>query len=145
MLQSTMFGHEDFAQDPRDWVPAMILASELEKEIAERRIHLLRRLSAWYSLIKIFRSVEQEQMLKKDATSRDMEYHRALINFLVGSGELLVLELQNHRSIDPEHIGIPFACVTSQMEELREDSRMWHGGMTETRRKNIMRDVLGVA
>lgn len=143
--QPSLFGHDDFASDPKDWVPAMMLASDLEREIAERRVHLLRRLAAWYSLIRVFRRIEDEQMVRKEADRRDLEYHRALISFIVGAGEMLVMELGNHTKIDPEHIGVGFKDVQAQLEELREDLRMWHGGMTAARRENILRDVFGVA
>lgn len=49
------FINDDYALDPKDWIPALILQAELEKELAEKRNHLLRRLSTWYSLIAIFR------------------------------------------------------------------------------------------
>lgn len=143
--QPSLFGHDDFASDPKDWVPAMMLASDLEREIAERRLHLLRRLSTWYNLIHVFRRIEDEQMIKKQASQRDYQYHRALLSFIVGVGELLVLELANHNSIDPENIGVSFGAVEAQLGELRDDVRMWHGGMTAARKEQILCDVFGVS
>lgn len=84
-------------------------------------------------------------MIKKQASQRDYQYHRALLSFIVGVGELLVLELANHNSIDPENIGVSFGAVEAQLGELRDDVRMWHGGMTAARKEQILCDVFGVS
>jgi hypothetical protein len=142
--QQKLFGEDDFSVDPKDWVPVLILAADLELELAEKRIHLLRRLSTWYSLIAIFRRLEREKMVQMESTQRDQKYHRALLEFLIGSGSVLILELECHKSIDPSDIGIPFESVAAQLEELRTDVRMWYGEMRDSRRKEILRDVFGV-
>ena len=135
---------DDFSIDPKDWIPALILQADLERELAEKRVHLLRRLSTWYSLIGIFRRLERERMILVTPATRDHKYHHAMLEFLIGSGAILVLELEAHKQIDPQHIGIPFESVTAQIQELRDDLRMWYGGMTEVRRSEIMRDVFAV-
>lgn len=139
------FGNDDFSVDPKDWVPALILQADLEREMAEKRHHLLRRLSTWYSLVAIFRRLERDKMIAVDPTSRDQKYHRSMLEFLIGSGAVLLLELEAHKQIDPIHIGIPFESVAAQLEELRDDLRMWYGGMTAQRRTEILADVFGIA
>jgi len=140
-----LFKEDDFAIDPKDWIPALILQADLERELAEKRNHLLRRLSTWYSLIGIFRRLERDKMVASQPTQRDSKYHRALLEFLIGSGAVLVLELEGHKQIDPMHIGIPFESVSAQLVELRDDLRMWHGAMTPDRRKEVLSNVFGVA
>lgn len=135
---------DDFSADPKDWVPALILQADLEKELAEKRLHLLRRLSTWLSLIAIFRRLEHEKMIVADPTARDYKYHQAMLSFIVGSGEILVLELESHKQIDPVHIGMPFESVTATLQELRYDLRMWHSDMTEDRRAEILQNVFGI-
>ena len=39
---------------------------------------------------------------------RDRQFHRALLSFLKGSGELLLMELRNESSVNPKEIGIRF-------------------------------------
>ena len=114
-------------------------------ELAEKRNHLLRRLSTWYTLIAIFRRLERDKMVGQDPTPRDVKYHRALLEFLIGSGAVLVLELECHKQIDSNSIGIPFESVAAQLQELRDDLRMWHGGMTESRKAEIRGHVFGIA
>jgi hypothetical protein len=140
-----LFGHKDYNVDPTDWVPAMMLITQIERELAERRIHLLRRLSTWYTLVGMFRQIEDRQMLKKEPSARDYEYHRAMLKFLAGEGAILRVELGNHVDIDPEDIGIPLKDVDAQITELDDDMRIWHGDMTEDRRKSILSDVFGSA
>src|SRR4051812_9089019 len=84
--QSLPFCDDDHMLDPKDWIPALLLQADLEREIAEKRIHLLRRLSTWYSLIGIFRRLEHEKMIASDPTARDHKYHRAMLEYIVGSG-----------------------------------------------------------
>src|SRR5207253_339541 len=109
-----------------------------------KRNHLLRRLSTWYSLITIFKRLERDRMVAAEATLRDKKYHRAMMEFLIGSGAILVLELECHKQIDPNHIGVPFESVVAQVAELRDDLRMWHGDMTAPRRAEILSDVFGI-
>ena len=84
-------------------------------------------------------------MVGQDPTPRDVKYHRALLEFLIGSGAVLVLELECHKQIDSNSIGIPFESVAAQLQELRDDLRMWHGGMTESRKAEIRGHVFGIA
>ena len=135
---------DDFAADPKDWIPALILQADLEKELAEKRLHLLRRLSPWLSLINIFRRLEQDKMIVAEPTARDFKYHQAMLSFIVGSGEILVLELESHRQIDSVHIGMPFESVVATLQELRYDLRMWHSDMKEERRAEILQNVFGI-
>ena len=83
-------------------------------------------------------------MVAVDPMPRDRKYHRAMLEFLIGSGAILVMELEIHTQIDSVHIGIPFPSVCAQLQELRDDLRMWHGDMTEDRKAEILRDVFGV-
>jgi len=138
------FNDDEFSVDPKDWIPALLLQADLELEIAEKRNHLLRRLSTWYSLITIFRRLERDKMVAVDPTARDKKYHKAMLEFLIGSGSILLLELECHKQIDSRHIGIPFESVVAQVQELRDDLRMWHGDMTTARRAQILTDVFGL-
>jgi len=138
------FKESEFEIDPKDWIPALLLQADLERELAEKRNHLLRRLSTWYSLITIFKRLERERMVAAEPTLRDKKYHRAMMEFLIGSGAVLVLELECHKQIDPNHIGVPFESVVARVAELRDDLRMWHGDMTAPRRAEILSDVFGI-
>lgn len=137
----------EFATDPRDWIPVKLLLQELEKELVERRMHLLRRLATWLNAITIFKRIEERKIIAiaGQVGHRDLEYHRALLTLLLGLGENLVLELKDHRKTDPENIGLSFNDVVSMVDEMRLNLHTFHGGMTETRRSSILNDVFGIA
>lgn len=83
-------------------------------------------------------------MVAAEPTARDRKYHRTMLEYLIGAGAVLVLELEAHRQVDPKHIGIPFPSIAAQLEELRDDLRMWHGDMTGRGKEKILEDVFGI-
>ncbi len=145
--QGELFGSgAEFAVDPQDWLPVKLLLQELEKELVERRMHLLRRLSTWLNSVAIFKRIEGRKIIAMEGqiSHRDLEYHRALLTLLLGLGENLVLELRDHRKVDPEHLGLKFEDVVAMVEGMRMDLHTYHGGMTQRRRETILSDVFGI-
>ena len=109
----------DYKVDERDWSAVKLLVEELEQELAQRRSHLLFRITAWYFALKVFRRVETEKMVLKASLERDSRYNRAVLAFLRGCGEVKLVELKNHTEVDPERIGISYADLSAMVEDLR--------------------------
>ncbi len=135
----------EYQVDERDWSAVKLLVEELEQELAERRNHLLFRITAWYFALRVFKRVESSKMVLKQPIERDIKYHRAITAFLRGCGEVLLVELGTHQDIDPQRVGISYADLAAIVEELRIAEREWYGGMTESRRSEILNDVFGQA
>ena len=135
----------EYKVDERDWSAVKLLVEELEQELAQRRNHLLFRITAWYFANKVFKRVESEKMVLKTPSERDSKYHRAMLAFLRGCGEVLIVELGNHTEIDPQRIGISYANFSAMVEDLRMSERQWYGDMTSSRRAEILNDVFGTA
>ncbi len=133
----------DYKIDERDWSAVKLLVEELEQELAERRNHLLFRITAWYFALKVFKRVESDKMVLRESADRDTRYHRAILAFLRGCGEILLLELGAHQEIDPERIGIAYADMSAMVEELKMAERERYGDMTQSRRSEILNDVFG--
>ncbi len=133
----------EYKVDERDWTAVKLLVEELEQELAERRSHLLFRITGWYFALKVFRRVESEKLILRAPMERDLEYHRAMLAFLRGCGEILVLELKKHEDIDPKRIGLSFADFSAMVEELKMSERERYGDMTKARRDEILSDVFG--
>lgn len=133
----------EYRVDERDWSAVKLLVEELEQELAERRNHLLFRITAWYFALKVFKRVESEKLIQRPAIERDTEYHRAMLAFLRGCGEILVLELKKHEDIDPQQIGLTFGDFSATVEELRISERERYGDMAQSRREEILNDVFG--
>lgn len=129
--------HGDYSVDGQDWVAVKLLCEEVERELAERRIHLLRRLASFLACMTVFRRVEKCRILMGagDPSRRDQTFHRAILAALAGMGEMLLLELQNHKEVDPVHIGLEFGDVAALVDELRHDLHMWHGEMAMTKER----------
>jgi len=53
----------EYKVDERDWTAVRLLVEELEQELAERRNHLLFRITAWQFALKVFRRVESEKLV----------------------------------------------------------------------------------
>lgn len=136
--------HEDHHADPKDWIPVKLLCDEIEMELAESRAHLLRKLTGWLLGLRVFRRVESYRMYRAEPLApRELEFHRALLTFLLGAGEMLLLNLRSHEDIDPNWVGLSFDDVKATVAELRSDLTMWHGDMTDGRRTQILSDVFG--
>jgi hypothetical protein len=133
----------EYRVDERDWSAVKLLVEELEQELAERRNHLLYRITAWCFALKVFKRAESEKLICRAPTERDLEYHRAMLAFLRGCGEILVLELKKQEDVDPQQIGMNFSDFSAMVEELRISERERYGDMTPSRRGEILNDVFG--
>ncbi|WCJ58080.1 hypothetical protein NXS98_10115 [Fontisphaera persica] len=133
----------DYHIDDRDWSAVQLLVSELQEELAERRSHLLYRLAAWSFALKVFKRIEGERIVDRQPSERDINYHRAMLGFLKGCGELLLHQFRMHQEIDPKVIGFGFDNLAATVESLRISERMWYGDMTKARREEILADVFG--
>lgn len=133
----------EYKVDERDWSAVKLLIEELEQELAERRNHLLFRVSAWCFAVKIFKRVESEKIVLRTPAERDSKHHKAMIAFLRGCGEILLVELTAQQEIDPMRVGISFADLAAMVEELKISEREWYGDMTKARRAEILNDVFG--
>jgi len=129
--------------DERDWGAVKLLIEELKQELAARRSHLLFRITAWYFALKVFKRVEIDKIVLKEPGERDLKYHKAIIAFLRGCGELLLVDLDSHQEIDPQHIGIGYGDLAAMVEELKISERERYGDMTQSRREEILNDVFG--
>jgi len=133
----------EYKADERDWSAVKLLVEELKEELAQRRNHLLFRISGWHFTLKVFRRVESEKMVLRAPQERDTKYHKAMLAFLRGCGEMLLLELDAQQKIDPQSVGFTYADMAAVVEELKMRERELYGDMTESRRAEILQNVFG--
>jgi len=133
----------DYRVDERDWTAVRLLVEELEQELAQRRSHLLFRITGWYFALRVFKRVENEKIVLKQPSERDSKYHKAVLAFLRGCGDMLLIELSNQQEIDSERIGISYADFAAMIEDLKMTERERYGDMTQSRRAEILKDVFG--
>lgn len=145
-MQSALANKQEdfnFAVDEKDWAAVKLLLEELEEELAERRSHLLFRVNVWVMSVRVFKRVEDRKMVIGNPTKRDRDYHRAMLGFLKGYGELLLMELERQDKADPKNIGMTFEDFAASVQGLRYAEREWYGDMTEARREEILGNVFG--
>ena len=133
----------DYAVNEQDWSAVKLLVGELEQEMAERRSRLLFRISVWIMSVRVFKKVEDRQMVLNKPSARDHDYHKAMLSFLEGCGEMLLLELKRQKEDDPQTIGIEFKDFEACVADLHYAHREWYGDMTKERREEILSDVFG--
>ncbi len=135
----------DYTVDQSDWFAVKLLIDEIERDINERRRALLFRMAVWFSAVRVFRNVEARRMLGDDPTNRDRLYHRGILAFLKGAGEMLIVELRRHAEIDTRQIGVSHADFEACVEDLRLSEAEWYSDVTPARRNQILSDVFGPA
>jgi hypothetical protein len=133
----------EYKVDERDWSAVRLMVEELEQELAERRNHLLFRVTAWCFALKVFKRVESEKIVLREPHERDSKYHKAILASMRGCGELLLVELGAQQQIDSPSVGITFADLAAMVEELKMAEREWYGDMTKSRRIEILQNVFG--
>jgi hypothetical protein len=133
----------EFGVDEQDWAAVKLLTDELEEELAERRNHLLFRISVWLLAVRVFKKSETRKIVLRTPSDRDKTYHRALLGFLKGYGEMLLMELGRQNAMDSKDIGVSFEDFSASVEELRLSEREWYGDMTQARREEIFLNVFG--
>ena len=133
----------DYRIDERDWSAVKLLVEELKQELAEQRNHLLFKITGWYFAMKVFKRVEAEKMVVGTPQDRDFKYHKAMLAFLRGCGEVLLVELSAHQEVDTAKLGMSYADLQAMVEELKISERERYGDMTANRRAEILDDVFG--
>lgn len=136
-------GEFDFAVDERDWGAVQMLLAEIEHDLSERRRALLHRLAVWQVAVSVLRRAETRLMVLREPSRRDLDYHRAILSYLLGVGRLLLLELKKHAKIDPSAIGVSFEDVSAIVDDLAYSERERYGDMKQEFRDRLLEDVFG--
>lgn len=110
----------DFNLDKPDWVALRLLLNSLEEELADRRKHLLRKLSNWFPALKLFARFEETHLVPGEPTDRDREFYRIFLTQLLAQGEKLAGELGRARKVDPQAIGLRAEDVDANLRYLRD-------------------------
>jgi hypothetical protein len=122
-----------------------ILMERLERgqaEEAARQVSLLAETSAWFERVRQFREAEMQLMVLQDPTASDMRFHRAYLVQITAQGESLAIRAMLH-GLPTNHSGISLGAIEAALESLSLTQAQWHSGMTETRKQDLVQEVLG--
>lgn len=110
----------DFNLEKPDWVALRLLLNGLEEELADRRKHLLRKISDWFLALKLFARFEEIHLVRAEPTDRDREFYRVFLTQLMAQGEKLALDLERAHEVDPQAIGLRAEDVSANLRHLRD-------------------------
>ena len=127
-----------------DWTALQVLNEENQEELAQDQHNLLYCISNWLMTVSVFKRFEERHLVFADAPPQDRARHRASLTQVLATGEKILQELESRPEIDPTPIGIPRSGVASVVRELRLNYAEQFGGMTESRKKEILAEVFGV-
>jgi hypothetical protein len=125
-----------------DWASVEELLRQLKEEQA--RAATFEQIGFWLSAVSLVRRIEDRMAAAVKPTPRDSEYHRAILEILMGCGAVLSMAL---REIDDKHlraVGLDPRNFDATVEELRIKHAAMHGDMTEARRAEILKEAFGV-
>src|SRR5436309_3448003 len=112
-----------------DWAAVEELLRQLEEERA--REATVEQIGFWLSAVSLLRRIEDRLVDLGKMPQRDLEYHRGILEMLMGRGGHLAIVL---RKIDEEHlraVGFDPANFEAIVEELRMKHAARYGGVTD--------------
>jgi hypothetical protein len=125
-----------------EWAAVEELLRQLEEDRA--REATVEQIGFWLSAVRLVRGIEDRVGDLGKLQLRDLEYHRFILEMLMGMGGHLAFAL---RKIEEQHlraVGLNPANFDAIVEELRMKHAARYGGMTDGRRAEILKDVFGV-
>jgi hypothetical protein len=126
-----------------DWVAVKLLTEEIQDEISQNRANLLYCLANWLMAVNIFKRFEEQNLILKEPSARDREFHRVVLTGLLAVGEKLLHEFQRHSEIETAQLGVELAEVQSAVNEIRLAYQEWFSDMKPERKKAILLEVFG--
>jgi hypothetical protein len=104
---------------------------------------LYQDVSQWFDKVKKFQREEDERMIDKDPTPKDLKIHKELVLRLIDDGEHLLKLIQRRGRVGKDPHYITTGAVDSTVEMLRASYRGWHEPMPKEERDRILKAVFG--
>src|SRR5688572_3058844 len=92
-----------------DWTAMQIVSEKVGKNLLLGHRELLFNLSNWLLAVDLFKDFEEQQLVLREAQSRDRGFHRVTLTQLLSGGEKLLQQLSGHEEMNPAHIGVTLA------------------------------------
>jgi|ERR1051325_5440301 hypothetical protein len=137
--------NEPVLETPRPvrWQDADFVAETNARQMVATKPNPAQELWPWFKSVRLYHEAETEQAARGKPAEQESQSQRHMLSVLVNVGEWLVRELR-HDDVTGK-FGITLADVEATLEELYVSQRVWFGGMTEERRKQVLDEVFGAA
>ena len=125
-------------QSPR-WQEAKVFADVNARDMASPKPNIIEELYVWFKGVSLYHQGE----IGGASTEQDRQMQKHILSTLTSMGEWLVSELRQHDIT--AKAGVTMADVEATLEELYVSLRISFGGMTETRRAQVLDEVFGAS
>jgi hypothetical protein len=131
--------------DPR-WDKAGYLSGQAPV-IRSRNVSLLHYAQAfmWFHRVADFRQAEMHLLYKKSPNKQTRLEHRQIIDGLISEGKEIVRRIHAGGGLIKPANGFALQDIQSLIEELQNTQLQWNGGMTKTRKEEILKDIFDAA
>jgi hypothetical protein len=106
---------------------------------------LYARAFMWFHKIADFRRVEMDLLYKKPANSAMRAQHRQIIDSLIGEGREIIRRIHAGGGLIKPANGFSLQDIQSAIEELENTQLQWNGGMSKSRKAEILKDIFDAA
>ena len=135
------------------WQEAKVFADVNARDMASPKPNIIEELYVWFKGVSLYHQGEiggaSTDLIPEGhygggkSTEQDRQMQKHILSTLTSMGEWLVSELRQHDIT--AKAGVTMADVEATLEELYVSLRISFGGMTETRRAQVLDEVFGAS
>ena len=125
------------------WRTAGRFADVLESEIKAREHPFIARVVSWFNLCRICQDLEEQLLLAERPSAEDKQLHSALLSTAIASGERLLLEGGDAKTLEP--LKLTPQALHAKLESLRITYEQWHTELNPQRQAAVLNEVFGGA
>jgi hypothetical protein len=125
------------------WQDATFFAEMNARQMDSVNPDAVQELWPWFKSVRLYHEAETEQATRGTPTEQDRQWQKHMLSVLINVGEWLVRELRK-KDVTGK-LGVTLPDVEATLAELYVSQRVSFGGMTETRRNQVLDEVFGAA
>jgi len=125
------------------WQEADFVAEVNARQMVSAKPDPVHELWPWFKSVRLYHEAETEQVARGTPTDEERQSQRHMLSVLINVGEWLVRELRQNDVT--ANLGVTLGDVEATLDELYVSQRVWFGGMTGERRKQVLDEVFGAA
>lgn len=125
-----------------DWAAVQNLIKEVNlKEYASA---FAAGVAVWDAAVRLFRTLEQHNLIEQTPTETDIEYHKALIHLLVGVGLILKVRAASFRPEELKEFNLRQDDINAYVRELEMTLSDWYGEIvTPEEKAALQKQIFG--
>jgi hypothetical protein len=124
------------------WERASCLVSETQRiQSTNLSLVLYAQAYLWFHKIAQFRGAECSLIYRKKPNVWARSQHRRVLEVLIEEGLELLRRIRSNGGLIKKENGFSLEDIESTIEELKNTRLQWFGGMTKTRKAQILKNV----